>query len=647
MAMLEWKPPLSPEWGEWKSTADALLTEAENGAELSPDAQRQLAECLHRMAGEKLGPMQQLQLERLARRAVQAVPQLEPFRFLRVGIVSDRTLDFLAPALQAAGLARLLLIEPVLAPPGSAASLAFGAGDPFGGPVDIVLYWHDATMTHARTALLDTQAQEAAIHASTAGLRQTVEALQAKCRADVLVSTTPLPPAQRVSSIDAITPGSMAAHVAQTNAAVFEGAARGDWTLIDIAALAADVGHASWFDPMRLFDLKVPFAMELNPVVADHVARHLAGAFGKARRALVLDLDNTLWGGVIGDDGLEGIEVGQGSAAGEAYLALQQLALTLKDRGVALCVCSKNNDETARQPFAEHPDMLLRLDDFAVFHASWDDKASGVRAIAQALRLGPESLVFMDDNPAERARVRQELPFVFVPELPEQPFRYATILAASGAFEHGLLSGDDLARAQSYGSDAKRVEMQAAIGNYEDYLRALQMEISITPFDDIGLPRIAQLVAKSNQFNLTTRRHGKDELARMQASGDVLCWQVRLSDRFADHGMIAVVIVAKRGEDWVIDTWLQSCRILQRGVEQEIANRLVEAARREGAGRVLGEYIPTSKNALVADLFPRLGFAAINAPAYGDEASEWFACEVDGFTAHATFFGSPDAGHPA
>ncbi len=635
--LLEWKPAGSPSWKSWKQEADRLVAALEAG-EGDPEATgARLAELAHRLAGERLDPMQQLQLERLARRMVRFHRFLAPLRHIRLGVVSGRTLDFLLPALQAAGLGRLLLIEPQLAPLGSAAAIGHGAAAPFEGDLDAALYWHDATESFSATTLLDEQQEQAAFSASISQLRQTIAGLRSACGTEVMVTTSVTPRDRRISSIDGAMPGTMARFVQRTNSALLDAAAEGHCMVADIAALAADIGHAAWFDPMRHFELKAPFSMDLNPVVADFIARNLASRFGKARRALVMDLDNTVWNGVIGDDGVEGIEIGQGSPRGEAHLALQSLALELKRRGVALCVCSKNNDETARLPFTQHPDMALRENDIAVFHASWDDKATGIRAIAETMRLGVESLAFIDDNPAERARVREELPFVFVPEVPADPFRYATIVAASGAFEHQPLNSDDVLRAESYAADAKRAEISATVGNYDEYLQRLEMEMTISPFDEIGLPRIAQLISKSNQFNVTTRRHGRETLEEFRESGDYLCWQVRLRDAFSDHGMIAVVIVRKAGDDWIVDTWLQSCRVLERGVEQEIMDNLAERARAAGAKRLFAEYIATPKNAMVSDLFVRLGFdESATFPLEQDYEAANFVCDLREYSSAGT-----------
>ena len=237
---------------------------------------------------------------------------------------------------------------------------------------------------------------------------------------------------------------------------------------------------------------------------------------GKAARALVLDLDNTLWGGVIGDDGISGIRLGQNSAEGEAFIAFQHFILRLRERGIVLAVCSKNTDMVARDPFRNHPEMVLKEDHVAVFQANWNDKATNIRSIADKLDLGLESLAYIDDNPAERERVRQELPLLSTIEVGEDPSFFIERIAHSGLFDHLPLNSDDLARAQSYGGRAAVAEIRARVGNYDEYLTSLQMRMMIAPFDDVGRPRIVQLINKSNQFNLTTRRYNDEEVKRIQ-----------------------------------------------------------------------------------------------------------------------------------
>ena len=336
----------------------------------------------------------------------------------------------------------------------------------------------------------------------------------------------------------------------------------------------------------------------------------------------MLDLDNTVWGGVIGDDGLDGINLAQGDATGEAHLSVQQMALALRGHGVVLAVSSKNTDEIARRPFREHPEMLLREEHIAVFQANWSDKATNIRAIADALSLGLESLVFLDDNPAERALVRRELPQVAVPELPEDPAWFATTLAAAGYFEAVRFLDEDRARADMYSSNARRMALQSSATDMDSYLESMEMEITFAPFDSVGRARISQLINKSNQFNLTTRRYSEADVAAVQADPEAFTLQVRLSDKFGDNGMISVVICRQdEGGDWRVDTWLMSCRVLGRRVEAMVLREILTHAQSAGASHIIGEYFPTERNALVVDHYEKLGFRLLTRQDGG--ASRW------------------------
>jgi FkbH-like protein len=325
----------------------------------------------------------------------------------------------------------------------------------------------------------------------------------------------------------------------------------------------------------------------------------------------VLDLDNTVWGGVVGDDGLEGILIGQGDATGEAHLEVQRVALALRDRGIVLAVSSKNNDDVARKPFKEHREMLLKEDHLAVFQANWSDKASNITAIAEELALGLESLVFLDDNPAERNIVRRTLPQVAVPELPADPAYFARVLLASGYFEAVALSDVDRKRAAFYQDNARRVALQKNVADIHAYLISLEMVMTVQPFDELGRARIAQLIGKSNQFNLTTRRYTEIEVAEAETDPDCMTLQIRLADTFGDNGMICVIICRRRGRDWHIDTWLMSCRVLGRRVEEATLQEILFQARRAGIESLIGTYRPTERNSLVEKHYEKLGFALL------------------------------------
>ncbi|MBV8577895.1 MAG: HAD family hydrolase [Acetobacteraceae bacterium] len=384
---------------------------------------------------------------------------------------------------------------------------------------------------------------------------------------------------------------------------------------VDLLAIDARVlcdGLHAWHDPALWHRAKQEVHPAAAPMYGDLLGRLLAARQGRASKCLVLDLDNTLWGGVIGDDGLDGIELGQGSALGEAHLDFQNYARALSRRGVILAVCSKNDEANALEPFDRHPDMLLRRADIACFAANWTDKAANIREIAAKLNIGLESLVFVDDNPFERAMVRRELPMVAVPELPEDPALYASCIAEAGYFEGLRLTADDLARNGQYQANLARTAAQTSATDLESYLRSLEMEARWNRFDLSGLSRIVQLINKTNQFNLTTRRMGDEEIAALVADPRALSLQIRLLDRFGDNGIVAVVIgrFETDSTDLLIDTWLMSCRVLGRELERATLNLAAAEAKRLGARRLIGEYRPTQKNGIVRDHYARLGFAA-------------------------------------
>lgn len=406
---------------------------------------------------------------------------------------------------------------------------------------------------------------------------------------------------------------------------------------VDILALdrvARDDGLRAWHDPVLWHRAKQEISPVAAPGYGDLVARLIAAQQGRSAKCLVLDLDNTIWGGVIGDDGLEGIKLGQGSALGEAYVDFQQYASQLARRGVILAVCSKNDPEIARLPFGRHPEMVLKSEQIACFVANWSDKAQNVRNIAAQLNIGIDSLVFVDDNPFERNIVRRELPAVAVPELPEDPAHYACCLADAGYFEALHVTAEDLERSAHYRANLAREQLRASRTDVAGYLSNLHMELRWQPFDRIGLLRIVQLINKTNQFNLTTRRYTESEVANLMADTHALTLQLRLADRFGDNGIVGIVIGKPEGDSIRLDTWLMSCRVLGRQVEEETLNVVVEEAHRLGACKLIGEYRPTSKNLMVSEHYRKLGFEL--AEETEDGVSLW-TMPVDGFSRRATF----------
>lgn len=379
--------------------------------------------------------------------------------------------------------------------------------------------------------------------------------------------------------------------------------------LLGLDQLAARDGITEWYDEALWHRSKQEVHPRVSHLYGDQVGRLLAAIRGRSYKCLVLDLDNTLWGGVIGDDGLGGITLGQGSALGEAHLAFQRYALELSRRGVILAVCSKNDEANALEPFDRHPEMLLRRNDIACFVANWDDKASNLRQIAKRLNIGTDALVFADDNPFERNLIRQELPEVAVPELPEDPAGYASCIAAAGYFEGLGVTSEDRERTGQYRANAERELLRETVTDMAAYLTSLRMELRCSPFDRIGLPRIVQLINKTNQFNLTTRRYTEPEIQAVLTNERALHLQFRLVDRFGDNGVIGLVIGhLETGGELILDAWLMSCRVLGRQVETATLNVVARHARSLGATALVGIYLPTAKNAMVRDHYSKLGF---------------------------------------
>jgi len=378
----------------------------------------------------------------------------------------------------------------------------------------------------------------------------------------------------------------------------------------DVETLASLHGVYRWFDHRFWYHAKQPVSFECLVPYVRSLAQLIAALRGRAAKCLVLDLDNTLWGGVVGDDGAARLVIGEGDAGGEAFAEFQRYLLRLRERGVLLAVASKNDERNALEPFASRPEMILRREDFVAFKANWRLKSENIREIARELNIGLDALVFVDDNPAEREEVRRALPDVRVLELGDDPAEYPLQLDRSGWFEALVLSAEDKVRTSLYAADTAREQLQSESPDYGDYLRSLEQRAVIAPFEERFLDRIAQLAGKTNQFNLTTRRPSRSQLAEMMASESYLTAYVRLADRFGDNGLISVFAARGEGTDLWIELWLMSCRVFNRGVEQQLCNHVVAAAAAAGYRQLHGVYLPTAKNGIVRELYRELGFAA-------------------------------------
>jgi FkbH-like protein len=392
--------------------------------------------------------------------------------------------------------------------------------------------------------------------------------------------------------------------------------------LLDLAMHAAHRGHENIVDRVRWHQAKQLISPVLSPWYGDLLARVIAAVYGLAKKAVVLDLDNTLWGGVIGDDGLEGIVLGQGNAAGEAYIDFQKYLLRLGQRGIILAVCSKNDAAIAESVFKNHPDMVLKREHVASFVANWDDKASNIRRIAAELNIGLDSLVFVDDNPAEREIIRRELSMVSVPEIPRDVAHYASYLSNAGYFETASFSKEDIGRAAIYQANSLRQHGLSQATDLNGFLESLKMRLEVGPVSKMNIGRVTQLINKTNQFNLRAVKFTEPEVDRLMRDERALALQFRLKDKFGDNGIIAVIF-ARADERWpadtlFIDTWLMSCRVLGRGVEAASLEALGQYAADLGVSRLIGEYRATGRNKMVADHYEKLGFQPLSNDANSD-----------------------------
>lgn len=379
--------------------------------------------------------------------------------------------------------------------------------------------------------------------------------------------------------------------------------------ICDIAGLQNKLGRDMMFAPNVYVSTEMVLSIDALPYVASRVMDIICAIKGQFKKCLILDLDNTVWGGVIGDDGLEGIQLGHGLGIGKAFTEFQMWVKKLKQRGVIICVASKNNEETAKEPFEKHPDMVLKLEDIAVFQANWETKVDNIRTIQRILNIGFDSMVFLDDNPFERNIVRENIPGITVPELPQDPGEYLEYLYSLNLFETASYSQADKDRTKQYQVEAQRVSLQKTFSNEADFLKSLDMTSVVSGFNKFNTPRVAQLSQRSNQFNLRTVRYTEADIEALGQNPDVIDLSFTLEDKFGDNGLIAVIIMKKQDEETLfIDTWFMSCRVLKRGMEVFTLNTMVEAAREKGYKRIVGEYLPTPKNKMVENHYPSLGF---------------------------------------
>lgn len=593
------------------------------------------------LARNRLSALQTIQLDRKRAKALPSAPLHLPGPPVRLAVLGSSTVDHLAAGIRVGGLRRSIWIETYTPAYGQYAQELL---DPTSGLHDFApstvlfaLDGHYLLQGIAPTATAET------VLATLNGALDRLETQWLSARQKFsahIIQNIPLPIfSPLLGNNEHRLPGSPLTVLRQFSAMLRD---RADAAGVDVIALddrAVSDGLMTWHDPALWHRAKQEIHPQATALYGDLIARLVAANQGRSSKCLVLDLDNTLWGGVIGDDGLAGIKLGQGSARGEAHLAFQQYARDLGRRGIILAVCSKNDEVNAREPFDSHPEMVLKSDDIACFVANWADKASNLREIAKRLNIGLDSLVFADDNPAERAIVRRELPMVEVPELPEDPTFYASCITNAGFFEATRLTTEDGQRTKLYQQNVARDSLMTTATDMDGYLRSLAMQAIWNRFDPIGKSRIVQLINKTNQFNLTTHRVNDDEIDGLIQDDSALTLQIRLIDQFGDNGIVAIVAgkANMSTHDMHLDLWLMSCRVLGRGMENETLNLVASEALRLGATRLVGRYIPSAKNGMVRDHYQKLGFSIATEEVGG--ATTWFL-DLINFVPRQTYIAS-------
>jgi len=620
-------------WLERHPNASEALSVISKSPEPTLDA-------LHGVVGKYLDFLQVNRADKLLQRILAGSPPpavgSKPLRF---AILSTSTADHLLPAIRVAGWRRSQIIETHTGEYGQyLQELENPHSDVIKFKPDVMLLVFHAQHLIGNSALTLTHQEADAYVESILERIRTVWRLAKSRFQGQLIQQTIIPTyLPLVGSNEQRLPGSPMRLVARINHALGALADAEGVDLFTIDAQIARDGIDAWHDTALWHRAKQEISPRAAPAYADHLLRLVMAQRGRSAKCLVLDLDNTLWGGVIGDDGLEGIKLGQGSAIGEAYIAFQSFVRDLSRRGIILAVCSKNDVANARLPFEQHPEMLLKLTDIACFIANWDDKATNIRQIAAQLNIGLDSLVFVDDNPFERNIVRRELPMIAVPELPEEPALYGQCIADAGYFEALQVTSDDFQRNGQYLANAERDRLRASHTDLKGYLKSLEMELRWQAFDAVGLQRIVQLINKTNQFNLTTRRYTEAEVQAIIDEPRALTLQIRLLDKFGDNGIIGIVIGLPEADALRLDTWLMSCRVLGRQVEEATMNLVVERARSMGVRRLIGEYIPTKKNGMVKEHYRKLGFLPLDnvADTLADGATTW-EHRIDSYTPFET-----------
>ena len=455
------------------------------------------------------------------------------------------------------------------------------------------------------------------------------DVLTRKLKAKVIINTYPEINDSVFGNFAAKTASSFIYQLRKTNLVLMDLSQHAkDLFVCDLASLQSELGYRFVFDSKMYVNADMVYSLEFLPYIASNITAIIQSITGTFKKCLILDLDNTTWGGIIGDDGMEGIQIGY-FGLGKIFTELQLWAKQLKQRGIIIAVCSKNTEEIAKEPFLSHPDMVLRMDDIAVFVANWETKVDNIRYIQSILNIGFDSMVFVDDNPFEREMVKSGIPDITVPELPEDPAEYLLFLRSLNLFETASFTEEDEIRTKQYQEEAQRNILLQSFDSEDDFLKNLDMLSEVKSFDTFTIPRVAQLTQRSNQFNLRTIRYTEEDIKRLCTDPEYYTMSLSLADRFGDHGLIGIIILKKESDtNLFIDSWIMSCRVLKRGMENFTLNMIIELAAANNFKQVTGEYIPTKKNGIVKDHYHDLGF---------EEVGNKWVVDVAGYNKRDTF----------
>ncbi|MFW9769545.1 MAG: HAD-IIIC family phosphatase [Candidatus Thorarchaeota archaeon] len=459
--------------------------------------------------------------------------------------------------------------------------------------------------TFARTSDKDRQELQKQLVKDVASVAQILEK---KTSAIILLNNFILPVFSPLGIVDNKQKTGLRSFFEEANAQLVETFADSSRVfVVDLDSVASEFGKSRIINWNTWYRGSVPFSEEFTPFLADTYLRYVRALKSRTKKCIVLDLDNTLWGGIIGEDGIEGIKLGN-AAPGIEYLDFQRSLLSLYNRGIILAICSKNNYDDAIKVFQEHPFQILKEEHFAAMRINWQNKATNIAELAKEINIGLDSMVFFDDNPVERSIVSQAHPEVLVVDLPKNPRLYRETLENLDVFDVLSLTKEDMVRGEMYAGKRKRAELETSMESIEDFLRTLEMKVRIKPVDDFDTPRVVQLIGKTNQFNLTTRRYTDAEVQKFREEDSSIVYSMAVTDKFGDEGVVGVAIVKKKDTDWWIDTLLMSCRVIGRSVETAFLAKIVKDARADGASRIIGEYIPTKKNPPAAKVYETHGF---------------------------------------